>query len=64
MPTVVAGYSDLAKVRKFAADFAGDHKVIVIGPTDRVEFDIDDKAGRSWDGSFYVVIATQDEVAR
>lgn len=64
MPTtIVAGYSDKARAAETAANFKVDHKVIVIGPTDRVEADFDNSAGKIWEGPLYLVIATQDPVA-
>ncbi len=64
--TKVLGYSELAKAQGMAAQFSTDHKVMIIGPTDRVVLEKEGQDGTTWTSGataeFYLLIATKDKI--
>ena len=65
MPTTkVLGYTDREKAQSEAAQFSIDHKVMIIGPTDRVVLEKVNQDGTTWTSGdaadFYLLIATKD----
>ena len=65
--TVILAFASKKDAQVQAANYASDHKVMILGPTDQVLLARESEDGLVWrsgpDSDFYVMVATKDVIA-